>query len=332
MSIHAVAKKAGVSVATISRVFNSPEKVNETTRNTILAIAKELGYTPNMSARTLRTSRSKSLGVILPTLLNPVFAECLNGIAETATAHGYSILPLTTNYQIEREEQAASHMLASNTDGVILVVSNPFDSTALTRLKTTKTPYILAYNKHDVHPYISVDNEAAIISLVKHLYQLGHRRIAMICGTLQASDRAQQRYKGYLLGMAAMGLSTEPLIEIPFIETATQTIIQRLQNKNAPTALICSNDLLAIRAIRAAHLAGLSVPNDISITGFDGITLGKELTPSLCSVGQPNEDIGRLCVEKLIGAISNARHLTHDDSTLLPYTLYAGESCAKASL
>jgi DNA-binding LacI/PurR family transcriptional regulator len=331
MSIHAVAKKAGVSVATISRVFNNPEKVSDTTRERILRIVEELGYTANLSARTLRTNRSKALGVILPTLLNPVFAECLNGIALEAARHGYYILPLTTNYDVRQEEQAVSHMLASNADGVILVVSNPFDSKALVRLKQSNTPYMLAYNRHDVHPYVSVDSEAAIISLVNHFYQLGHRRIAMASGTLHASDRAQQRYKGYTKAMAALGLTPPPLIEIPFVTSVIDALVDTLQSDQRPTALICSNDLLAIRAIRAAHLAGLSVPADISIAGFDGIALGQELTPSLCSIAQPNEEIGRLCVEKLIGAIHAHHDLTPHDSALLPYLLHHGESCAKAT-
>lgn len=331
MSIHAVAKKAGVSVATISRVFNSPEKVSDATRERILRIAQELGYTANLSARTLRTNRSKALGVILPTLLNPVFAECLNGVALAAAHHGYSILPLTTNYDVAQEAQAASHMVASNADGVILVVSSPFDSEALVRLKQSGTPYMLAYNRHDVHPYVSVDSEAAIISLVEHFYRLGHRRIAMASGTLHASDRAQQRYQGYTKGMAALGLTPPPLIEIPFVDSVIDALVQTLQSDQRPTALICSNDLLAIRALRAAHLAGLSVPDDISIAGFDGIALGQELTPSLCSIAQPNEEIGRLCVEKLIGAIHAHHDLTPHDSALLPYRLHLGESCAQAA-
>lgn len=332
MNIHSVAKKAGVSVATISRVFNSPEKVNSQTRAMILQIAEELGYEPNLSARTLRTNRSKTLGIILPSLLNPVFAECLNGIAQTAIQHGYAILPLTTNYVLDQEDHAVSKLLAANVEGIVLVVSNPDTSKALVRLQHSETPYILAYNKHHTHPYVSVDNEMAVTDLVKQLHQKGHQRMTMVCGTLQASDRAQQRYKGYLQGMQSEGLPYSDLVEVPFVETATETLIHYLQQKPHPTALICSNDLLAIRAIRAAHLSGYRVPDDISVIGFDGITLGQELTPSLCSIAQPNHDIGKVCVESLIQSIQSNQPLTSQQSQLLPYELLWRESCTSAAI
>lgn len=331
MSIHSVAKKAGVSVATISRVFNSPEKVNTQTRAKILHIAEELGYQPNLSARTLRTSRSKTLGIILPSLLNPVFAECLDGIAQTATQQGYAILPLTTNYVLAQEDHALSKLLAANVDGIVLVVSNPESSKVLQRLQQTQTPYILAYNKHHTHPYITVDNEKAVTDLVHHLHLKGHQHITMVCGTLKASDRAQQRYKGYLQGMQMEALPHHDLIEIPFVETATESLMTYLKTRPVPTALICSNDLLAIRAIRAANLSGYRVPEDISVTGFDGIALGKELTPSLCSIAQPNHQIGQLCVEHLIHAIQSDQPLTCQQSQLLPYDIFWGESCTFAA-
>ena len=128
MSIQEVAKQAGVSSATVSRVFNLPDKVTEATRERVERIAKALGYMPNASARALRTQRSRVLGVVLPTLLNPVFAECLDGIACAATAAGYAILPITTDYQLAQEDQAVNLLLAGNVDGMILVVSNPSTS------------------------------------------------------------------------------------------------------------------------------------------------------------------------------------------------------------
>ena len=131
MSIQSVAEKAGVSVATVSRVFNFPDKVTPATRAHVERVASELGYLPNSSARTLRTQRSRVLGVVLPTLLNPVFAECLQGIAQAAVAGGYAIIPVTTGYRLDEEQRAVNLLLAGNVDGLILVVSNPATSAAL---------------------------------------------------------------------------------------------------------------------------------------------------------------------------------------------------------
>jgi LacI family transcriptional regulator, repressor for deo operon, udp, cdd, tsx, nupC, and nupG len=328
MSIQAVARKAGVSVATVSRVFNLPEKVSPSTRAQVEQAARELGYLPNSSARTLRTQRSRVLGVVLPTMLNPVFAECLQGIAQAAVAGGYAIIPVTTGYQVDEEERAVHRLMAGNVDGLILVVSNPATSTALQRLRAAGLPYVLAYNRHAGHPCISVDNEAATAGAVAHLVALGHRRIAMISGTLAASDRAQQRWRGFLRGMAAAGLEPPALVEVPFVETAADALTRFLAATPRPTALVCSNDLLAIRSIRAAHRSGLQVPGELSVIGFDGIALGEDLTPALSTVVQPNSDIGRRGVELLVKALAGDVALGPEASLLLPHALRAGESCA----
>ncbi|WP_431124011.1 LacI family DNA-binding transcriptional regulator [Variovorax paradoxus] len=330
MSIQSVAAKAGVSVATVSRAFNFPDKVTPATRELVERVARELHYVPNASARTLRTQRSRALGVVLPTLLNPTFAECLQGIARAAVAGGYAIIPVTTGYQLDEEERAVHLLLAGNVDGLILVVSNPSTSAALARLRTTDTPYVLAYNRHPDHPCVTVDGEAAVADAVARLVLLGHRRIAMVSGTPAASDRAQQRYRGYQKGMADAGLSAPPLIEVPFVESAVDMLAHLLQAKTRPTALICSNDLLAIRSIRAAHLSGLCVPHDLSVVGFDGIALGEDLTPALTTIAQPNSDIGRHSVELLIQAMAGGTALQADASLLLPHFFRDGESCASA--
>ncbi|MBT2322680.1 LacI family DNA-binding transcriptional regulator [Variovorax paradoxus] len=330
MSIQSVAEKAGVSVATVSRVFNFPDKVTPATREHVERVAGELGYLPNSSARTLRTQRSRVLGVVLPTLLNPVFAECLQGIARAAAAGGYAIIPVTTGYQLDEEQRAVNLLLAGNVDGLILVVSNPATSAALARLAGAHVPYVLVYNRHPDHPCVSVDSESAVAGAVAHLVELGHRRIAMVSGTLAASDRAQQRWRGFLQGMATAGLEPPALMEVPFIETAVEELTRFLQAAQRPTALVCSNDLLAIRSIRAAHRSGLQVPRDLSVIGFDGIALGEDLTPALSTVAQPNADIGRHGVELLVQALAGGSPLTADASLVLPHALRTGESCATA--
>ncbi len=330
MNIQIVAKRAGVSVATVSRAFNFPDKVAPATRALVERVAAELGYVANASARTLRTQRSRVLGVVLPTLLNPTFAECLQGIAQTAAAGGYAIIPVTTDYQLAEEERAVNQLIAGNVDGMILVVSNPTTSQALERLRANAVPYVLAYNKHASHPCVSVDSEGASADVVARLVRLGHRRIAMVTGTMAASDRAQQRYRGYLQGMDAAGLTAPPVLEVPFVETAVDALRRYLADTPRPTALFCSNDLLAIRSIRAASLDGLRVPQDLAVVGFDGIALGQDLTPALSTVMQPNHDIGRHSVELLLKALADGVVPRADASLLLPHAFRDGESCAAA--
>ncbi len=328
MSILQVAREAGVSVATVSRVFNVPDKVAPATREHVENIARTLGYLPNASARTLRTQRSRVLGVVLPTLTNPVFAECLEGIAQAAVAGGYAISPFTTDYRLDQEDRAVNLLLAGNVDGMILVVSNPATSTALQRLAEVGLPYVLAYNQHPDHPCVSVNSELAVADVVAHLATLGHRRIAMVSGLLSASDRAQQRCRGYTRGMEQAGLQAQPVLQVPFVAAAPEVLGEALNNQDRPTALVCSNDLLAIRSIRAAHLAGLAVPRDLSVVGFDGIALGQDLTPQLSTVVQPNADIGRHGVELMAQAVASGSPLGPDMGLTLAHQFRAGESCA----
>lgn len=329
MSIHTVAAHAGVSITTVSRVFNRPDRVAVDTRERVLQAARKLGFTPNASARTLRTHKSRILGVVLPTLLNPVFAECLDGIAEAADAAGYAIVPLVTDYELTREASAIERLLARDVDGLILTVANASRSPSLSRLQRAGARYVLAYNRHPRHPCVSVDGEAAFTAVVAWLVSLGHRRIAMASGTLAASDRARQRHRGFQTGMKLAGLPPGELIEMPFVQSATDRISERLTRADRPTALVCSNDLLAVRCIRAARLAGLAVPRQLSVVGIDGIAIGEDLTPQLSTVVQPNRQIGRRCVEVLIAALVRDTSPTQADSASLPAFLREGESCAR---
>ena len=326
MSIHDVAREAGVSVATVSRVFNLPDKVTASTREHVMRVARSLGYMANNSARTLRTQRSHVLGVVLPTLSNPVFAECLEGISSAVAAGGYAIQPLMSHYQLNAETAAVNQLIAANVDGMILVVSSPADSPSLQRLIQSGLPYVLAYNRNPDHPCVSVDSEQAVVETITRLKAMGHQRIAMVTGKLHASDRAQQRCNGYRLGMRGDGYLK--ILEVPFIETALDQITGLLAGQERPTALICSNDLLAIRCLRAAHLAGRSVPQQLTVVGFDGIALGQDLTPVLSTITQDNAAIGRHCVELLIRSLQTGQALSLQDSLTLAHGFREGESCA----
>jgi LacI family repressor for deo operon, udp, cdd, tsx, nupC, and nupG len=300
-------------------------------RERVQTAARELGYLPNTSARSLRTQRTRALGVVLPTLLNPVFAECLQGIAQAAMAGGYSIVPITTDYELAHEARAANLLLARGVDALILCVANAARSAVLTRLRASGAPYMLVYNRHARHPCVSVDGRAAVAALVARLHTLGHRQMLMISGALAKSDRAQQRHQGYLQGMRQAGLSPQ-LLEVSFIESATERIAAHLaggrDSRAAPTALICSNDLLAIRSVRAAHQVGLRVPLDLSVTGFDGIALGEDLTPALSTIVQPSAEIGARSVELLVQALAAQAPPGRLASLTLPLHFRDGESIA----
>lgn len=327
LGIRDVSSQAGVSTATVSRVFNTPGKVSPDVRARVLAAALALGYRPDSSARSLRTRRSRTLGVMLPTLANPVFADCLQGIAEAAGARGYAIMPATTEYRTAQEAEAAERLLAQGVEGLILCVADAAASVVLAQLQRIGSPYVLAYNRHPAHPCVSVDGQAAVAALVARLQAMGHRRILMVSGEWAHSDRARQRHQGYLQGMQAAGLAPESL-QVPFLGEGVVQIAARLQQRPAPSALVCSNDVLAIRCLRAARLLGLRVPQDLSVVGFDGITLGEDLSPALSTIVQPSAVIGRRCVELLVKALAADGRPAADDSLTLPLHFREGESLA----
>ena len=331
MSIRDVAEQVGVSIATVSRAFNAPDQVAPETRRRVMQAATQLGYVPNSSAQTLRRQFSKVLGVVLPALLNPVFAECLDGIAQMAAANGYSIVPMTTDYQLAGEEAAVNRLLAYSVDGMILVVSNPQTSQELVKLQARSLPYVLLYNRHADHPCVSVDCEGAMGQLIHRLAGMGHSRIAMVSGQLAASDRSQQRYRGYVTGMRECGLDAYDLVEVPFMDAVVSRLAQFLGAARRPSALVCSNDLLAIRCLRAAHVAGLEVPRDLTVVGFDGIELGRDLTPVLSTIAQPNREIGRRGVQLIVQALGKGRTLDPAASLTLSHEFHEGESCAPAA-
>ncbi len=330
MNIQEVARKIGVSVATVSRAFNAPEQVNAVTRERVQRMARAMGYVPNASARTLRTSRSRVLGVLLPTLTNPVFAECLEGLAEAAHAAGYSILPMTTHYDEALEARGVALLQAASVDGLLLVVSNPDTPQALRQLQRARTPYVLLYNRHPKHPCVSGDSETAVAEVVARLAALGHRRLTMVSGQLRASDRAQQRYKGFLQGLRRERLRGPALLEVPFMESAIERVVTYLKAADRPTALVCSNDLLALRCLRATRLAGLRVPQDISIVGFDGIAIGLDTMPMLSTIVQPHHEAGHAGVQLLVKSLERGKRPTPRQSVLLAHQFRAGESCGRA--
>ena len=306
VSILQIAQAAGVSAATVSRVFNQPDKVRADTREMIIALANQHDYQPNSAASALRTQRSKIIGVMLPTFGNPVFAECLEGIASQAAEQGFGVMPVTSDYDSERETKAINRLLAKGVDGMVLVLRDPTKAPGLSQLQKQSVPFVLAYNQHPKYHCVGVDGHSEVVRVVERLRALGHRKIAMISGQLSASARARQRYQGYLSGMQSANLKPLALIEVDFIASdmlALASLLKQSATKR-PTALICSNDLLAFRSLRTATQCGLSVPDSLSVVGFDGIKIGQELSPMLTTVIQPNHDIGQWATTLLIQSIS----------------------------
>ena len=319
-SIKQVAHLAGVSIATVSRLLNKPGSVSAETAEKIHRSIAELGFRPNFTGRNLRAGNSRTVGVVVPTLSNTVFAQCLQGIELAARALDYSVMFTTTEYLPEDESAAVELLLGHRVDGVILTVADAGANATLDLLERERIPFVLAYNQladaaadadaeaATHRASVSVDNRAVACDADSHLIGLGHRRIQMLSGRFNASDRAMQRYCGYLDAMQAAGLAPLPAIEVERHTLTAATDYQQMMADplHRPTALFCSNDLLALSAMRDLRALGLQVPEDISVMGFDGIPVGALMQPVLASVVQPSEQIGDVALRTLVDAIERA--------------------------
>lgn len=323
-----VAKLAGVSRATAARAFSSPELVREETRLKVFAASDALGFRPNLIARQLRTQSSRTLGVLLPSLSNPVFAEQLQAMEVAAQQKGYGLLIATSDYQPQREADIVENMLRQRVDGLVLTVADADSSQVLANLQREDVPVVLVHNAPQkiTLPSVCVDNRQAMRQATGHLLGLGHRHIGMIAGPILQSDRALQRYQGYCDAMNAAGLTPAAVLEMPsHTRSDLKTLQPALRGHQAMTALLCTNDLLAISVMGELLRAGYRVPQQISIIGFDGIDLGRLVYPSLSSVVQPLQNMGTQAIAHLLALIAGQRP---DPVAPLPVQLRLGESIA----
>src|SRR5262245_60662575 len=313
MRIRDIAKLAGVSTATVSHVVNDTRFVSEETKQKVLAVIERTGYTPNANARNLASRQNHTLGLILSDLSNPFFPELVKSIQESAIEAGYDISMGNTNYDPQRTASCVQRMLEQRVSGVAVMTSE-MDAALIRRLAEREIAVVfLDVGKAGPHTSnIVVNYEKGIREGVEHLLQLGHRRIAYISGP-QRLKSAQRRLLAFSKTMKKYdaSLRTEPSIyEGDFKATGGQmAVAEILRQKTAPTAILAANDLMAIGALGELKKAGLRVPEDISVIGFDDIAFAALTDPPLTTIALPREEIGRAAVEALLNTIKDSGRL-----------------------
>lgn len=324
-TIKDVATRAEVSIATVSRVLNNPERVHPATLATVKRAIEDLDFRLSRVGQQLRANRSRLIGVVLPSISSPVFAECIEGIEACAVETGYQILLMSTGYEEKREQSALNTMLCQRVDGLILTVAHAQGHPVLDELDRAEVPYTLVYNHSPSHPCVSVDNQRAAYDGVSALIRAGHRNIVMLSGSLAASDRAIQRHQGYRNALITAGLEPAPLLEINFNSSRLpDTLLAPLLNPDTrPDALFCGNDRLAMLVMRQLQQAGLVIPRDLSIMGFDGQEVGLLMSPVLGSICQPNHELGFRAMQRLAAALGNS---STPAASILPHSIRLGGS------
>lgn len=304
-----VARMAGVSTATVSRCLNAPNRLAEETRERVTAAVERLGYLPNFAGRALASRRTNTVGAVIPTMDNAIFARALQAMQETLAEAGATLLVASSGYDPEREATQIKALLGRGVDGLILIgEARPRSTYAL--LERSGAPFVLAWTRRERcrHVCVGFDNRAAARAMAERALALGHREAAMIAGVSAWNDRAAARIEGVRAALAAHGLELTPdrVVEAEYsLDGGDAALVELLERHPGLTVAICGNDVLAAGALRAARRLGIAVPERLSITGFDDIELAEALAPGLTTVHVPHRRMGRTAAEALLALRDN---------------------------
>ncbi|MBL8359858.1 MAG: LacI family DNA-binding transcriptional regulator [Rubrivivax sp.] len=304
-----LARSTGFSVATISRVINGAEHVAPATRRQVLEAVAAHGYVPNPAARALSTRRSRTIGAIIPTLAHSIFATFLNAIERELAVHGYALVIATTGGDPKQEAARARDLLDLGAEG--LIVSGAKRDGAFMRLIEGRRLPVVATSIHEpgsAVPTIGYDNRALGRLAVKHLRDLGHERLAVLHGPLMNNDRTVLRVAG--VRAAARGAELT-LIECSLnVAGGAEGARQALRSRPRPTAVLCLSDVLALGVIFEARRAGVAVPSQLSVMGFDDLDWAALCEPPLTTLHLPTAEMGQLAARALVGFLDRGEAVT----------------------
>lgn len=320
-TIKDVSKVAGVSIASVSRHINKSGNVSSKTAKKIKDAIEALNFRPNIIGRSLRTGKTNLIGIMIPTLSNPVFADAMTGIQEVAKAHGYTIIITNTEYNYLDEEKAIDALLANGVDGLILTVSSEENNKLLNKLDQEKIPYVLLYNNTNKQnrSIVSIDNYKAAKDVAKSFIDFGHKNFAMISISNNLSDRAMLRQKAFINHLKENDFNKIKLIDVDSTYSNLEEKLQEIYTKqDYPTAIFCSNDSIALNVISLLKKFNIKVPANVSVIGFDGIKIAELLEPKLSTVLQPSKEMGRVAFSLLLKLIKNE---VNSKIIYLPYEL-----------
>lgn len=303
-----VARVAGVSTASISRALNAPDKVAEETRKKIEAAIDQLGYTPNFGGRALASKRTNTVGAIIPSMANAMFASGIQAFQEELARDGITLLVGTTDFDPEQELAQIKSLVGHGADGLLLI-GNERPQSTWEFIDKRRVPHVVAWcnSTRNGQLFAGFDNEMAAADAAQRVLEMGHRRLAMISGVTQGNDRAQARLQGVLRAVSAFGHGARitHVVEAPYLlDDAARAFHEIMAQPQRPTAVLCASDALAAGAMVAARDMGLDLPRDMSFVGFDDVGLARVVTPALATVRVPQTTIGQGAARLLLRHIA----------------------------
>jgi LacI family transcriptional regulator len=307
VTIKDIAKAAGVSHPTVSRALNNHPAISEATRERIVELAKEMGYLPNASARGLKTNRTHALGVIMQQIDDPFWSEVLDGVDSVLHPEGYSLFIASTHNEAQREDGVVQAMVQRGVDGVILFAPQ-FRKGLWQILNSYDLPVVMVNNEgaDECQYFVYNDDVYGARLITKHLIDLGHKRLAYL-GKRQ-SESSKNRLIGFRTEMQAAGL---PIDERYVFHTSTgdpaggrEGAGYMLSIDPIPSAIVCYNDFVAVGVYNYLQEKGLQIPHDVSVTGFDNITIAKFLSPPLTTLHQHKFQLGEGAARMMLEVLS----------------------------
>ncbi|MGI6777218.1 MAG: LacI family DNA-binding transcriptional regulator [Acetivibrionales bacterium] len=328
LNINDIAKAAGVSISTVSRVINNSGLVNKNTRKKVQRIIDELNFTPNAIARSLVKKTSKTIGLMIPDITNSYFIEFIKSVEDVMSKHKYFMLLCNTNQESKKEEYYINEMLERRTDGLMIISTSITNKELLDKAK--KSMHIVSIQADiDGVDRIDTTDEQGTSSVIEHLIELGHRKIAFI-GLKYDISVLRNRFLGYKRTLEKHGIPIRDDYIIKtesFVNPGYSATLKLLGLEDRPTAIHCLNDSVAIGAYTALTENNIRVPEDISISGFDNTITSKLITPRLTTVAQPITTMGEIAAKLLIQNITEGSHPVKQ-SILLPTKLIIRDSTA----
>lgn len=312
LTIRDIAREAGVSTATVSRVMNTPDLVSPNTRALVESAIERNGYLSHGIAVSLASARSQSIALVIPTITNSIYASFTQAIQGITQSAGYTLLLGNSEFSPKLEEKLIRKLIEQRVDGMILIGGERRRG-VYDLIEGHGVPFVVTWKllRESVgRPSISFDNYRGGCLAVQHLIKLGHRRIGLICGRTVVNDRARERRSAYEDSMRENGLVVEDCLieEADFELVQGRNAMRRLLDlKQPPTAVFCANDIQAIGALFECGENGLSVPGDISLVGFDDLPIAQYIRPQLTTIRVPAQKMGELAAASILYAIKTGR-------------------------
>lgn len=323
ITIKDVAQSAGCGVATASRVLNNSGPASADVRERVERAARELGFSFSAIGRALQSRKSMTVGCLVPSLANPVFAEAVQGVQAELMGSGYQMLIVCSNYDAAADDAAIAMLLSKEADAVLATMVAPDRSPALRLAQKRGVPVSLMF--HDpMDGFITsyVNNVDAAKEVARQFADLGHRRTGFLALRFSTSDRSRNRYAGFLAECRTRGLCDPALIEIAEAEANQPDRLATILAQHPDlTAIFASNDFLAIAVQKAARLLGWRVPQDLSVVGFDGIEIGRLLEKPLATIETSPEAMGRQAARSLLNMLQGGVSV---QLPALPFAFRAG--------